>query len=131
MDGEVTVNKPRTARRLGRGRWHEAHRHAAALRLIPLADDVGRMTRGRTDGARPSRSNGCGLRRVGRLERLRRHGGDVDEVLAWPPRWKVTSAVCALAAAYHHAALLHHANQSWEEAHALVSRSLAFARTLG
>ena len=35
------------------------------------------------------------------------------------------------AAAYHHAALLHHANQSWEEAHALVSRSLRLREDVG
>lgn len=104
-----------------------------ALRLIPLADDVGRddLAAELMERAQAAAKDAVEEGWVS-LERLRRHGGDVDEVLALATDMEgQEQGVRLAAAAYHHAALLHHANQSWEEAHALVSRSLRLREDVG
>ena len=134
MDGEVTAEQARElldALVEGGGMKHIDT--PLALRLIPLADDVGRedLAAELMERAKAAASDAVEVGWVN-LEGLRRHGGEVDDVLALATSMESNQqGVRLAAAAYHHAALLHHANQSWEEAHALVNRSLRLRQEVG
>ncbi|DAC36391.1 MAG TPA: hypothetical protein HA286_03675 [Candidatus Poseidoniaceae archaeon] len=134
MDGEVTTEQARElldALVEGGGMKHIDT--PLALRLIPLADEVGRtdlaldlMNRAEAAAADDVEKGWV------RLEQLRRDGSDIDTVLEIATEMEIHEKGARLAAAaLHHAALLHHAKDSWEEAHALVNRSLRLRQQTG
>jgi len=134
MDGEVTTEQARElldALVEGGGMKHIDT--PLALRLIPLADEVGRndLAQDLMERAEAAAADEVENGWV-RLERLRREGSDVDAVLDIATNMETHENGTRLAAAaLHHAALLHHAKSSWEEAHALVNRSLRLRQKTG
>jgi len=134
MDGEVTTEQARElldALVEGGGMKHIDT--PLALRLIPLADEVGRndLAQDLMERAEAAAADEVENGWV-RLERLRREGSDVDAVLDIATNMETQEDGARLAAAaLHHAALLHHAKSSWEEAHALVNRSLRLRQETG
>lgn len=134
MDGEVTTEQARElldALVEGGGMKHIDT--PLALRLIPLADEVGRndLAQDLMERAEAAAADEVENGWV-RLERLRREGADVDAVLDIATNMETHEDGARLAAAaLHHAALLHHAKSSWEEAHALVNRSLRLRQETG
>lgn len=134
MDGEVTTEQARElldALVEGGGMKHIDT--PLALRLIPLADEVGRndLAQDLMERAEAAAADEVENGWV-RLERLRREGSDVDAVLDIATNMETHESGTRLAAAaLHHAALLHHAKSSWEEAHALVNRSLRLRQKTG
>lgn len=134
MDGEVTTEQARElldALVEGGGMKHIDT--PLALRLIPLADEVGRndLAQDLMERAEAAAADEVENGWV-RLERLRREGSDVDAVLDIATNMETHENGTRLAAAaLHHAALLHHAKSAWEEAHALVNRSLRLRQKTG
>ncbi|MDP6233427.1 MAG: hypothetical protein QF839_04530 [Candidatus Poseidoniaceae archaeon] len=135
MEGEVTSEQARElldALVEGGGMKHIDT--PLALRLIPLADEVGRtdLAEGLMARAEVAAADDVEKGWV-TLEQLRRgQGGDVDALLTLATDMEGRKDGARLAAAsLHHVALIHHANQAWEEAHALVNRSLRLRQESG
>ncbi len=135
MEGEVTPEQAEEVlRALVDGGGMDHLDTALALRLLPLAQDIGHehLVVGLLQQAETAAADPVDAGWV-RLEHLRRgNEGDVDALLALATEAEaIEGGIRLAAAALHHGALVLHAQGAYGEAHAVLGRSIRHRQQAG